>query len=455
LWVEENKTAEDWASVLNLASKWSFESLRARAIAKVVEAAASPVDQILVGRKYDVHDLLALGYASLCQSVAPLSYEEGVQLGMRDVINIYRLRYELYGSDTRPSVPSNEVLDKVRIYMSSQASEDSTVDGHDSDVDHSDIDGSKISTSVSPAGSSAVALRTSDAEPNKKSALAGDSPDPQQGVLEGSDQQAPNPVFEFDQDNTRALGIGFALPSDTTDDIDGTTSGDGAGHSIFDPGDWDITGTTIPSRGLNDASGPKSTSSAVNDNPACQQSLPDVLTWVEGIGAQVPFEGEQTSASEPSIEHPIIPNMLSGSSRATSVAIPDPSEAAIQALLNSLTKKKKRINLISNEIINQMKSDPTGSQMIIQTTRLVVKKAVKEVGQSKTCSRLCNAILRGDWNATNSDGNATTGEQLFCTYLRENLESILIAAVSIVSLPVGWLAAVVGRNNIFKCCTAH
>ena len=447
--MEENQTTEDWASVLKLASKWSFESLRDRAIAKVAEAVTSPIDQVLLGRKYDAPDLLILGYTSLCQSPVPLSYEEGVRLGMKEVIGIYQLRYELYGSDSRPSVPSHEVLDKVKIYTSSRVGGDTTGGGHGSNLNRSDIDGKKTSAPTSPASTSALSLRTSDTGADRESGPASEAPDPQQGVpealptsVDGSELQAPNPVFEFDRDNAPALGIGFAPPSDTSDDIQGATNEDGAGDDLSsysrahrrhrpDPSDWEVI--VIPSGSSNHGSGTGLTSSAVNDDRHYQQTPLDVLT-VEGIGERVPFEGEQTNIPEPSIEHPIIPNALNDNSRATSVAIPDPSDVAIQALLNGLTAEN--FDSVYSVVITWVNSDPTGSQMFILIAQLVVKKAVEEVGQSKICCRLCNKI--------HSNGKATTGKRLFYIHLKQNFERIFAAAVSVVSLE-RLVAVVVGE----------
>ncbi|KAM6502718.1 hypothetical protein JOM56_002695, partial [Amanita muscaria] len=95
LWVEETETTQDWISVLGLASKWGFESLRARAISKIEKTVDSPIDMVTVGRQYGIPTFLLHGYAVLCQSTAPLSDEEGLRLGVEDVLKIYRIRHEL------------------------------------------------------------------------------------------------------------------------------------------------------------------------------------------------------------------------------------------------------------------------------------------------------------------------------------------------------------------------
>ncbi|KAM6502717.1 hypothetical protein JOM56_002694, partial [Amanita muscaria] len=95
LWVEETRTTQAWISVLGLASKWGFNSLRSRAISKIEKTLDSPIDMVTLGRQYDIPAFLLPGYAILCQSTVPLSDEEGLRLGTEDVLKIYRIRHEL------------------------------------------------------------------------------------------------------------------------------------------------------------------------------------------------------------------------------------------------------------------------------------------------------------------------------------------------------------------------
>ncbi|KAM6490061.1 hypothetical protein JOM56_014473 [Amanita muscaria] len=111
--IEEAETTRDWISVLGLASKWGFNSLRSRAISKIEQTLDSPIDMVILGRQYGIPDILFPGYAVLCQSTVPLSCEEGLRLGMEDVVNIYRIRHELYGSGITP-VPLEVAFAKVK-----------------------------------------------------------------------------------------------------------------------------------------------------------------------------------------------------------------------------------------------------------------------------------------------------------------------------------------------------
>ncbi|KIL57494.1 hypothetical protein M378DRAFT_112837, partial [Amanita muscaria Koide BX008] len=88
LGLEEVETTQDWISVLGLASKWGFNSLRSRAISEIEQTLDSPIDMVTLGRQYGIPAFLLPGYAVLCQSTVPLSDEEGLRLGMEDVLNI-------------------------------------------------------------------------------------------------------------------------------------------------------------------------------------------------------------------------------------------------------------------------------------------------------------------------------------------------------------------------------
>ncbi|KZP25189.1 hypothetical protein FIBSPDRAFT_783642 [Athelia psychrophila] len=80
-------TVEDWSSILHLADKWSFESIRALAITQLAPI-ASPIDKIVLGRRYDVNEWLPDAYGSVCVQPAALTQDEGRRLGVDDVIRI-------------------------------------------------------------------------------------------------------------------------------------------------------------------------------------------------------------------------------------------------------------------------------------------------------------------------------------------------------------------------------
>ncbi|KZT73327.1 hypothetical protein DAEQUDRAFT_464321 [Daedalea quercina L-15889] len=90
-------TTEEWTSVLALATKWDFAEYRQLAISRLSQL-ASPVDRILLGRAYEIPEWLSTAYLELCTRDDALTYEEGMRLGMRDVILLSDIRQSIRGS---------------------------------------------------------------------------------------------------------------------------------------------------------------------------------------------------------------------------------------------------------------------------------------------------------------------------------------------------------------------
>ncbi|KIL60488.1 hypothetical protein M378DRAFT_918775 [Amanita muscaria Koide BX008] len=165
LLVEEAKTSEEWTSILELASKWGFEGLRSRAISELKQTLNTPVDMVAFGRQYDIPDILLPGYAILCQSNVPLTYEEGLHLGMKDVVDIYRIRHELHGSDITV-VSFEEATTKVKAFISNEGRKDDaetgTAEQRDADVDDGQA---SVWTDVGSVSSSRAPSTENDREP--------------------------------------------------------------------------------------------------------------------------------------------------------------------------------------------------------------------------------------------------------------------------------------------------
>ncbi|KAF8624487.1 hypothetical protein AX17_007116 [Amanita inopinata Kibby_2008] len=118
LTVEEPQSLDEWTSILKLSSKWGFKSLQARAVSKV-ESLAPPIDMLVLGRQLKIPELILPAYVALCQTATPLSLEEGLQLGMEDVIGIYRIRMESLTNDRDPLPFSTDIVrNKVQRYLS-------------------------------------------------------------------------------------------------------------------------------------------------------------------------------------------------------------------------------------------------------------------------------------------------------------------------------------------------
>ena len=89
------KTTVQWASILHLAAKWGFESIKLLAIDNLT-ANAVPVDKIVLGRRYEISEWLPGAYEAVCTREDPLTVEEGMKLGVEDIIKISAAR-QAYG----------------------------------------------------------------------------------------------------------------------------------------------------------------------------------------------------------------------------------------------------------------------------------------------------------------------------------------------------------------------
>lgn len=87
----DSQTVDDWTGVLCLASRWEFTSIRLLAINQLTMI-ASPIERITRGVAYNVKNWLLPAYTELCTRDDPLNLEEGLKLGIRDVIFIGQLR---------------------------------------------------------------------------------------------------------------------------------------------------------------------------------------------------------------------------------------------------------------------------------------------------------------------------------------------------------------------------
>ncbi|KZP28763.1 hypothetical protein FIBSPDRAFT_817188 [Athelia psychrophila] len=85
------KTTTQWTSILHLAAQWGFESIQLLAIDKLA-ATAIPVDKIVLGRRYGISDWLHAAYEAICTHPDPLTVEEGMKLGVEDIIRISAAR---------------------------------------------------------------------------------------------------------------------------------------------------------------------------------------------------------------------------------------------------------------------------------------------------------------------------------------------------------------------------
>jgi hypothetical protein len=96
---------DEWISVLHLAHRWDFATMRSLAIDHLTRL-ATPVDRVVLGHMYDVRHWLLPAYQEICEYEAWLSDEEGRRLGINDVLKIGRVRHALRSSDASDKTKS-------------------------------------------------------------------------------------------------------------------------------------------------------------------------------------------------------------------------------------------------------------------------------------------------------------------------------------------------------------
>lgn len=84
-------TIEEWSNVLDLADRWGFSDIKALAIGSL-EPIASPIEKIMLGRRYIISDWLPGAYLDLCNRTTSLSIEEARSIPLEDVVMIAMLR---------------------------------------------------------------------------------------------------------------------------------------------------------------------------------------------------------------------------------------------------------------------------------------------------------------------------------------------------------------------------
>jgi hypothetical protein len=93
-------TVSEWTSVLDLAAKWKFESIKTLAIKRLADL-ASPIDKTVLGRKHHVLDWLTDAYRVVCQRQEALTLEEANRLRLEDVVTISSLRQDIRSGGRR------------------------------------------------------------------------------------------------------------------------------------------------------------------------------------------------------------------------------------------------------------------------------------------------------------------------------------------------------------------
>ncbi|KAI0058443.1 hypothetical protein BV25DRAFT_1919326 [Artomyces pyxidatus] len=105
-------TLDEWKSVLRLAVKWHFHSIRELAKERLASL-VSPIDKLLLSRQYaSLAEWTIPAYVALCQRAAPLSIADGRRLGVDELVRVNRMRESVRSSSE--ALSDEEVACRVR-----------------------------------------------------------------------------------------------------------------------------------------------------------------------------------------------------------------------------------------------------------------------------------------------------------------------------------------------------
>ncbi|KII95607.1 hypothetical protein PLICRDRAFT_96246 [Plicaturopsis crispa FD-325 SS-3] len=91
-------TTSEWTSVLHLATRWEFDSIRALALHSLEPLPLNPIDKVLLAREFDITSPWALAaYTELCERPEALTIPEARALGLETAMRISQLRERLRG----------------------------------------------------------------------------------------------------------------------------------------------------------------------------------------------------------------------------------------------------------------------------------------------------------------------------------------------------------------------
>ncbi|KDQ59056.1 hypothetical protein JAAARDRAFT_651278 [Jaapia argillacea MUCL 33604] len=130
-------TFEEWSSILHLATKWGYESIRSLAIREIFPL-CSPIDKIVLGREYDISDWLRDAYILVCERREPITLEEARRLGLEEVVKISKALHELCASPVEFILSRSEVeemVDQVLLDLPAAQGDDGTPHGQDLGAD--------------------------------------------------------------------------------------------------------------------------------------------------------------------------------------------------------------------------------------------------------------------------------------------------------------------------------
>ncbi|KIK44513.1 hypothetical protein CY34DRAFT_79692 [Suillus luteus UH-Slu-Lm8-n1] len=80
---------ETWLSILHLANRWSFCNVKELTVRELEKLQIEPVDKIAIYHEYSINKIFLIpAYIAVCKRDKPLTFSEGMQLGMETVLRV-------------------------------------------------------------------------------------------------------------------------------------------------------------------------------------------------------------------------------------------------------------------------------------------------------------------------------------------------------------------------------
>ncbi|OAX40220.1 hypothetical protein K503DRAFT_687947 [Rhizopogon vinicolor AM-OR11-026] len=80
---------ETWLSILHLANRWGFANVKELTVRELEKMEIEPVEKIAIYHEYTINKLFLISsYIAVCKRDKPLSFAEGMRLGMETVLRI-------------------------------------------------------------------------------------------------------------------------------------------------------------------------------------------------------------------------------------------------------------------------------------------------------------------------------------------------------------------------------
>ncbi|KAN0081374.1 hypothetical protein V8E55_008998 [Tylopilus felleus] len=102
---------ETWLSILKLANRWTFESVKELSVRELEKIEIEPVEKIAIYHDNTISRLYLLpSYIAVCKRDKPLTFSEGMKLGMETVLRVAeaRERLRLQASESGIRTPTFE-----------------------------------------------------------------------------------------------------------------------------------------------------------------------------------------------------------------------------------------------------------------------------------------------------------------------------------------------------------